>query len=244
MLIHDLGKGCEEDHVIVGERIALRIADRLDMNQEETETLVFLVKNHLVMNHIALRRDIEDRSLVVPFAIEVGSPERLRMLYCLTAADLAAVGPDTLNSWKIEMLTTLFYRTLEHLANDADSTEVVVDHQFITEVEKHLQSSSIKSDLRTQLDSLDYAYLATTPPALIAEDLEMLNKVPTRRVIARGDWFAESGTVRFTVGTTEDIAPGIFHRLTGALQRGRARDPLRRNLHVQQPNGAGPFHGA
>lgn len=217
LLIHDIGKGYEEDHSIIGERIAREIARRFDMSPEETETLAFLVRNHLMMNHLALRRDVEDRSLIVPFAVEVGTPERLRMLFCMTAADLAAVGPDTWNSWKAEMLTSLFYRTLEHLADDAESTEVIVDNRFEAEVTRHLTTNVAKSHLRKRLDSFDSAYLATTPVPRIAQDIEMLNRVLTHRVVARGDWFGESHTVRFTIGTNEDIASGIFHRLTGAI---------------------------
>ena len=48
---------------------------------------------HLRMNHLALRRDTSDEELVVRFAVQVGSPELLQMLYVLTAADLARSAP-------------------------------------------------------------------------------------------------------------------------------------------------------
>ncbi len=121
LLIHDLGKGYVEDHSEVGLRIADDTAQRLYLSQRETEVLKFLVHKHLLMAHLAFRRDTSDEQLVVRFAVEVGSPDVLEMLFVLTAADLAAVGPGVLNGWKIEVLSDLFERTMEHLAGDRAS---------------------------------------------------------------------------------------------------------------------------
>ena len=57
LLIHDLGKGYEEDHCEVGRRIAQRTAERFELSVEDSETLEFLVHKHLVMSHLAFRRD-------------------------------------------------------------------------------------------------------------------------------------------------------------------------------------------
>ena len=56
------------------------------------------------MSHLAFRRNVGDDSIVAGFAREVGSPEILRMLALLTAADVAAVGPGTWTSWKADLL--------------------------------------------------------------------------------------------------------------------------------------------
>jgi len=92
LLLHDLGKGYEEDH---SEMAASWRPKPLSTwtGPTETETLVFLVHRHLAMSHLAQWRDINDDAVVVQFAVDVGSPERLQMLYVLTAADLAAVVP-------------------------------------------------------------------------------------------------------------------------------------------------------
>ena len=60
--------------------------------------------------------------MVVRFAVQVGSPELLQMLYVLTAADLAAVGPDVWDGWKSQVLTDLYHRTMQHLAGDSPAT--------------------------------------------------------------------------------------------------------------------------
>ena len=66
---------------------------RLKLALREARRVEFLVHTHLVMSHLAFRRDISDEQVVIDFAVEVGSPDRLKMLYVLTASDLNAVGP-------------------------------------------------------------------------------------------------------------------------------------------------------
>ena len=58
---------------------------------------------------------------VVRFARDVGSPEVLRMLAVLTAADVTAVGPGTWTRWKADLLGELYFRALGTL--DGESRE-------------------------------------------------------------------------------------------------------------------------
>ena len=92
LLVHDLGKGYVEDHSEVGKRIAGETAQHLGLSKHETEMLEFLVHKHLLMSRAALWHDINDPAVMQQFVVEVGSPEVLRMLYVITAADMAAVG--------------------------------------------------------------------------------------------------------------------------------------------------------
>ena len=126
LLIHDLGKGLLEDHREVGLKIAEQTGWRLGLQPHETEIIKFLVHKHLRMNHLALRRDTSDEELVVRFAVQVGSPELLQMLYVLTAADLGAVGPDVWDGWKSQVLTDLYHRAMQQLAGDSPAT--TTDH--------------------------------------------------------------------------------------------------------------------
>ena len=116
LLLHDLGKGYEEDHSEVGRRIAEETAQRFALPADEAETLEFLVHRHLFMSHLGLKYDTSQPDLVSRFAQEVGSQERLDMLYLVTCADLAGVGPDVLNSWKVEVLSELYLRASRYLA--------------------------------------------------------------------------------------------------------------------------------
>src|SRR3546814_20250071 len=100
VFLHDIAKGREEDHSDAGERIARHLCPRLGLGKGETETVAWLVKNHLVMSDVAQRRDISDPRTVKDFADLVQSPERLKMLFVLTVVDIKAVGPGVWNGWK------------------------------------------------------------------------------------------------------------------------------------------------
>jgi [protein-PII] uridylyltransferase len=109
--LHDMAKGRDEDHSIVGARIARTLCPRFGMSLAETETVAWLIQQHLVMSSIAFTRDINDPKTVRDFANRVQSPERLKLLLVLTVADIRAVGPNTWNGWKGQLLRGLYYET-------------------------------------------------------------------------------------------------------------------------------------
>ncbi len=109
--LHDIGKGRSEDHSIVGARIARDLCPRLGLSKSETETVVWLIEQHLTMSNIAQSRDITDPKTIRDFSEIVQSIERLKLLLLLTVADIRAVGPGTWNGWKGQLLRTLYYET-------------------------------------------------------------------------------------------------------------------------------------
>jgi [protein-PII] uridylyltransferase len=109
--LHDVGKGYTEDHSIVGARIARELCPRLGLSAAETETVAWLIEQHLTMSNIAQSRDLSDPKTIRDFADVVQSPERLKLLLLLTVADIRAVGPGVWNGWKGQLLRTLYYET-------------------------------------------------------------------------------------------------------------------------------------
>jgi [protein-PII] uridylyltransferase len=218
LLLHDLGKGYSEDHSDVGLRIAEEAAGRLGLAERDAEILKFLVHKHLLMSHIAFRRDTSDQQLVVRFAVDVGSAEVLEMLFVMTAADLASVGPGVLNAWKVEVLAELFHRAIVHFGEDDPSLD------FEARLERRRQralemlpESSDFAWFQKQLEALPGLYLETVPTEQVVADLTQLHALPQRGAVATSRWIAESATIEFRVATHEAEAPGVFHKLTGAL---------------------------
>jgi len=111
LFLHDIAKGRVEDHSIAGARIARRFCPRLGLSAAETETVAWLVENHLVMSTVAQSRDLSDRRTIENFAAVVQSLERMKLLTILTTADIRAVGPGVWNGWKAQLLRTLYYET-------------------------------------------------------------------------------------------------------------------------------------
>ena len=114
--LHDLGKGRAQSHSLVGETIAKRLCPRLGLTQGATETVAWLVRHHLVMSSFAFRRDSEDPQTIADFVAVVQSPERLRLLLVLTAADIRAVGPGVWNGWKGSLLRELYHEAAAAMA--------------------------------------------------------------------------------------------------------------------------------
>jgi [protein-PII] uridylyltransferase len=214
LLIHDLGKGFVEDHSEVGARMARDVAARFELPADEAEIVEFLVLKHLVMAHQAFRRDTGDESLVARFARDVGSPEVLRMLAVLTAADVAAVGPGTWTRWKADLLGDLYFRTLGTL--DGESPSVVAERNRRRLAE--LVAACAADETVTRLAGLlPTSYLHDTPPERMLAELTQIARLPAAGVSIGTRWQAETGTVAITVAMRESVASGIFHRITGAL---------------------------
>jgi len=119
VLLHDIAKGRGGDHSEIGAEIALKLGPRFGLTAWETETVSWLVLEHLAMSRTAFKRDIDDPKTVSDFVELVQSPERLRLLLILTVADIRAVGPGVWNEWKAGLLRELYWRALEVLAGDS-----------------------------------------------------------------------------------------------------------------------------
>src|SRR6185369_16949394 len=76
VLLHDIAKGRGGDHSELGSDVADRLGPRLGLTAEETETVAWLVRYHLVMSNTAFRRDIEVSKTIAAFTETMQSMER------------------------------------------------------------------------------------------------------------------------------------------------------------------------
>ena len=110
LFLHDTGKGQGGRHSTIGAEIALTLCPRFGLTAEEAETVVWLVRHHLLMSDTAFRRDLEDPKTIQDFVEIVQSPERLKLLLVLTVCDIRAVGPAVWNGWKGQLLRELYWQ--------------------------------------------------------------------------------------------------------------------------------------
>jgi [protein-PII] uridylyltransferase len=122
LLLHDIGKGDSRDHSEFGAEIAAEVCPRLGLDEAETETVIWLVRHHLLMSDTAQKRDIADPRTVEDFAREVQSPQRLRLLLVLTVCDIRGVGPGVWNNWKAQLLRNLYWDTRNVLTGGAEQS--------------------------------------------------------------------------------------------------------------------------
>ena len=109
--LHDIAKGRPESHSVAGAKVAAALCPRLGLSEAETETVVWLVRHHLLMSETSQMRDLSDFKTILDFAGQVQSPERLKLLVILTVVDIRAVGPGVWNGWKGQLLRTLYQET-------------------------------------------------------------------------------------------------------------------------------------
>jgi [protein-PII] uridylyltransferase len=215
LLLHDIGKGRPEDHSILGAQIARRVCPRLGLTAEETETVEWLVRYHLLMSDMAQKRDIGDPRTVRDFAKAVQSRRRLDLLTVLTVCDIRGVGPGTWNNWKAMLLRQLYRDTAEAL--DAGFENVVRAHR----------EDEAKAALRARLTDWSRSEIAAETDRHYAPYWQGL-ATDTQEVFARLLRGLSDDEIRIDLhpepardATRACFAladhPGIFSRLAGAL---------------------------
>ncbi|MFY0664164.1 MAG: [protein-PII] uridylyltransferase [Natronospirillum sp.] len=107
-LFHDLGKGKGGDHSIIGAEEAYNFCERHRLPRWDTELVVWLVRNHLLMSLTAQREDISDPDVINRFTQKVQDLVHLDYLYVLTVADINATNPALWNSWRAALLKQLY----------------------------------------------------------------------------------------------------------------------------------------
>ena len=214
LLLHDIGKGRPGDHSEVGAVIARDAVTALGLPEDETEIVELLVAKHLLMSHLAFRRNVGDPSLVVGFARDVGSPEVLRMLTILTVADVTAVGPGTWTGWKEDLLRDLYERTLSSLDGESPSRPA---ERRRGELERLLKARDASDPVLRLARLLTPSYLQATEPAQMVEELERVVTLPPGELFVLTRWHPDTATVGVTFAARKPIVRGVFHRVTGAL---------------------------
>ncbi|MEM7441938.1 MAG: [protein-PII] uridylyltransferase [Pseudomonadota bacterium] len=217
MFCHDIAKGRGGDHSVRGARVAAKLGPRLGLSDEETETAVWLVRWHLLMSDVALKRDIDDEEAIADFASRVESPERLRLLLVLTTADISAVGPGRWNGWKATLLSQLFHRTRDILvgAHEEKGREARIDHA--KKAVREFLPDWPAEDIDAFLDKGYAPYWLHLDAATHAHHARLLRKARQNdqalTVDTRVD--RQRGVTEVTVYTADH--PGLFSRLSGAL---------------------------
>jgi [protein-PII] uridylyltransferase len=221
VLLHDIAKGRGGDHSVLGAEVAQELCPRLGFSEEETDTVAWLVRWHLMMSNTAFRRDVADPKTVEDFTKEVQSMERLRLLLVLTVADIRAVGPKVWNGWKGQLLRELYFRAEEKLSGGHGEA-----------IGKRQRVDAITQDLREQLGNWDSRAVDVHLGRLVAPywlafdgETHVRHAELMRRAEARaGDdppMAVETRVDTFRAVTEVTVfAPdqrGIFARLAGAI---------------------------
>ncbi|WP_308283404.1 [protein-PII] uridylyltransferase [Pseudonocardia nigra] len=127
-LLHDIGKGRDEDHSVVGESLAVQIGRRIGFAEADVAVLGQVVRHHLLLPHTATRRDLEDPATVARVVETLdGNGLVLDLLEALAEADALATGPGVWSPWKRTLIGDLARRCRTLLAGEALPAPAALD---------------------------------------------------------------------------------------------------------------------
>ena len=121
LIFHDIGKKGPKSHSIYGKELAQKIFKRLPLSVEDQELSLWLIENHLLMSDIAFKNDPQDPDVIASFTAIANTQEKVNSLFLFTLCDIAAVGPNILNEWRISLLRSLLFNARDFLQRGLDT---------------------------------------------------------------------------------------------------------------------------
>jgi [protein-PII] uridylyltransferase len=249
-LLHDIAKGRGGDHSVLGAEIAFRLCPRLGLDEDETELVAWLVRQHLAMSATAFKRDLSDTKTIGDFVELVQSVGRLRALTLLTTVDIRAVGPGVWNSWKRQLIGELYAATEERLrlghAKYGREKRVEMKREAVKALDEARYRPLVEGAGTQFLDS----YWIAEPEDVVARNLVQVEAAKDAPLSISTEYYPSRGATLVTVIAADH--PGLFYRIAGGIhlaggniidarihttRDGRAVD----NFLVQDPLGR-PFH--
>jgi [protein-PII] uridylyltransferase len=224
LLLHDLGKDIgprHASHVYRSGKLAKIVCERLSLTPQEQALLQVLVVNHLVMNHLAQRRDITDPKVIAEFANTVQTIPNLEQLYLLTFADTSAVGPEVWTVWKGALLSDLYHHTFEHFVYQTD-TEPSKDELLVRLLPATIERLGPKFEVSLVepfLRSMSTKYLMVTSPEHIAKHVRMTQPQLSQPVVIQTEHKQAADCTNITICVKE--IRGVFSLIAGALSQNR-----------------------
>lgn len=214
---HDIAKGRGGSHHLKGVEIGMKLAKRFGFSKQESKQLAWLIEYHQHMSMIAFKRDLDDAKTIQDFADIVPSLEMLKILYAMTVADIHAVAPNIWNSWKGDLLETLYRKT-----------ERLLDSSLVEAVEEIATAIDLKQALEAKLPTVNPADIVTYIEAADSVSLEAYD-IPTHSRIFPC-WYAvtkgEDFGIRFKTRKRQNMTQvtiatadrnGLFAQLAGVF---------------------------
>ncbi len=213
-LLHDTGKGRSTlEHASESARMAAAVLDRMGLDGYEAAMVTGLIRSHLEMS-ATLRRDIFDAETVRAFAGKAQTPEALRMLTLFTYADIQAVHPDALTSWKAENLWRLYIATANYLDRSVDEERVgaTPESELVDRVASVLPVGQ-RSSVAAFLEGFPARYVRMRTPEQIRAHYKMTRRFDLDRT--QLEFHYAAGMSEITLVTPD--RPKLFADMAGAL---------------------------
>ena len=218
VLLHDIGKGKGQGHVLLSAQLVKQIVSRLNLPEEHQEMVHFLVAHHQFLSHVAFRRNIEEPEVIKMVAKEIATPSLLDLLYVMTFCDTSAVAPETWNEWKSRLLSQL-YRGVRHFiekgevplpAPTRDRAEIA--NELLNTFRQETGTTPARTRIGTFVNNLPERYFSAIDLKTMAEHFTMINKLDEHNPLEITYQHPAGSTLTEICFATFD-RPGLFRDL-------------------------------
>jgi [protein-PII] uridylyltransferase len=229
LLLHDVGKGAKHEqgkHADVGAALALRAAKRLNLDENATGLLKFLVENHLAMASVSQRRDLDDPAVIRDFSRLVSTPEKLSLLMLLTFADSQGTSDKLWSGFKDSLLWQLHNRSASLLAGGTEFRRANEQARAeLRDLVRELAPSRVSDEeVNAHFDTLPERYFEIHSAKQIQDDLELAHRF-MHRLVAEGNralvpataWIDERDRGYSLVKVCTWDRAGLFGKIAGTL---------------------------
>ncbi len=217
-LFHDIAKGRGGDHSELGTVDARSFCEEHELAPEHTDLVVWLVRHHLTMSHVAQKQDIGDPQVIGRFAGLVGDETHLAALYLLTHADIRGTSPKVWNGWKSKLLEDLFHAT-RRLLRGATPQQALGADARIDDARRLLRYYGLRAETEKPFwRHLDQLYFLRHSPDEIAWHTRQLYYRPEPEDAVIKARLVETGDAIQVMVYTPD-AKDLFKRLCGCIAR-------------------------
>lgn len=180
-IFHDVGKGVGPDHSDTGAKMVRAYCQLAGLSEARAAQAAELVQHHLLFNHLAQRRDVEDPKTVRDLLAKVPDEHVLRKLYVLTWADISSVHPDAWSAWKASLLRRLYETALAELSEFADPP---MDSQSRREALAQDAFGHPREEVLEHLKRLPRRYASSVSARQVADHIDLLQSLSSQRRVA------------------------------------------------------------
>lgn len=216
-LLHDVGKSIGSGHAARGGEMVPAIARRLGLSSRETETLQFLVSQHVLLLDSASLRDLADHEMLSSCTAAVGNKEYLDHLVLLTFADMRATGPRAQEKWRNTPVIGLYCNLRNILEKGEPSSRIISER--VAKVKKQIESRVSDllgpGELETYFSQLAPRYLISISPEEIVRHIELSRKL--RESESSFIWEVSAGRESAEITFMSYDKTGLLARAAGIL---------------------------
>ena len=241
-LLHDVGKGYPDasgsrrNHSVTGAELCDQILPRLGIAPDEAAEVRQLVNDHLLMYHVATRRDLDDAATTADFTSHLHGREGLRNLYLLTVCDLTTTSPTAMSSWKARMLDELYF-TADASFGGADAFGQA-HVQRVRDAALNLWPNR-RADLATFLTSMPDRYLLSNAPEAICAHAQVAIERHRAGVVVQAALVPSRHPEVSELCVVAEDAPGLLARIAAAITASRL-EVLGAQVYSRSGTSAGP----